>query len=259
MTKYGICELTVVPVRKFPSDQSEMINQLIFGDLVSIIDSKKGWHLVLTVIDNYEGWIDIKQVSVIEKPVFEKLLSATTVFLSDTFASATSKTGKTINLFMGSRLPGFNNNTLTISDGDYVIDANTRKIQEIATGNEIAELAMKYLGSPYLWGGRSPVGIDCSGFTQVVFGMAGIKLPRDSNLQAEIGETINFIDETIPGDLAFFDNAEERIIHVGIILENKKIIHASGKVRIDSIDHQGIYNEQEKRYSHKLRIIKRII
>ena len=122
----------------------------------------------------------------------------------------------------------------------------------------LLENAYMYLNSPYLWGGRSPFGIDCSGFTQMVFKLCGISLPRDTGQQVELGVTINLIEESKTGDLVFFDNAEGKISHVGIIIPGNQIIHASGKVRIDRIDHQGIYNDEMKNYSHNLRVIKRI-
>ncbi|MNL48577.1 Gamma-D-glutamyl-L-lysine endopeptidase [compost metagenome] len=116
-----------------------------------------------------------------------------------------------------------------------------------------------FLNAPYLWGGRSILGIDCSGFTQVCYKILGIKLKRDAYQQADQGELVSFINEGKLGDLAFFDNAEGRITHVGILINSHQIIHASGRVRIDSIDHQGIFNEETQQYSHKLRIIKRIL
>ena len=116
-----------------------------------------------------------------------------------------------------------------------------------------------YLNAPYLWGGKTPFGIDCSGFTQMVYKLNGFALPRDAYQQAEIGETLSFVEEAEPGDLAFFDDDEGNIIHVGMVLEQGTIIHASGKVRIDALDHQGIYNKELKNYSHKLRLIKKII
>ncbi|MBC8321448.1 MAG: C40 family peptidase [Bacteroidetes bacterium] len=258
MTKYGICEQSLVAVRNLPSDQSEMINQLIFGDLLIINDVKDQWYLINTLHDMYEGWVDIKQITPIEKHQFEKLKNNKPVFLSDIYAKATSQKGKSINLVLGSRLPNYKNNTITISDGEYLIEGNIQPKILMPTGQNIANIAMKYLGTPYLWGGRSPFGIDCSGFTQLVFSMIGIPLGRDTQLQVELGETINFINEANTGDLAFFDNKDERVTHVGIILNNKQIIHASGEVRIDNIDHHGIYIEEHKKYTHKLRVIKRI-
>ena len=124
--------------------------------------------------------------------------------------------------------------------------------------DKLVENALMYLNAPYLWGGRSPLGIDCSGFTQMVYRLQGVDLPRDAYQQAEVGTTLSFVEESEAGDLAFFDNNEERITHVGIILENNHIIHASGKVRIDRIDQQGIFKKELGTHTHKLRLIKSI-
>jgi len=110
-----------------------------------------------------------------------------------------------------------------------------------------------------LWGGRSPFGIDCSGFTQIIYKMAGIKIPRDASQQVHVGTALSFVDETQPGDLAFFDDEEGNIVHVGILWKRNKIIHASGKVRIDNVDQFGIFNVDTKRYTHKMRVMKKII
>jgi len=258
MTKYGICEQSIVPVRKLPSNQSEMVNQLIFGDLVTILDMKDSWCLIITKHDLYEGWVDIKQIMILEQLQFNEIARSMPFFTSDIYSYASTKSGKTKHLLLGSRLPKYNQNSFLISGEKYIFKGNIQTKPSKITGNDIVNIAMKYIGSPYLWGGRSPFGIDCSGFTQMVFSMVGIKLKRDASLQVEKGEVIDFITESVAGDLAFFDNSEEKITHVGIILNNKKIIHASGEVRIDNLDHQGIYNEELKKYTHKLRIIKRI-
>ncbi|NTW32657.1 MAG: C40 family peptidase, partial [Bacteroidetes bacterium] len=124
---------------------------------------------------------------------------------------------------------------------------------------KIVENAYMYLDAPYLWGGRSPFGIDCSGFVQMVYKLIGIRLPRDASQQASQGTTINFLSEAVPGDIAFFDNEDGIIVHTGIIINNGQIIHASGRVRIDNLDHEGIFQVKTKKYTHKLRLIKRII
>ena len=252
MTMYGICELSQVPVRKSPSDQSEMVNQLLFGDIATIESTDNQWMLIRTTHDSYEGWIDAKQISIIDKAIFNRLVNETPFFISSIMTRTESDNIGNVNIVMGSRLTSYLTSRYSINENH--IDKKQNKITK-----DIINNALKYLRSPYLWGGRSPFGIDCSGLTQVVFGMCGINLKRDAYLQAEVGSTIDFINEANTGDLVFFDNDESKIIHVGILIDNKHIIHASGEVRIDSIDHMGIYNEDAKKYTHKLRIIKRII
>ncbi len=257
MTKYGICKLSLVPIRKHPTEQSEMINQLLFGDTVFIVDTDNEWYLIKTSHDMYEGWIDRKQVCIISETEFLKL-GKTNHFLADIYTVVVSDSDS-ISLLLGSSLPNYKDGSISISNNKYNTSCNFIDNSLEFDIEKLIDIAKKYIGSPYLWGGRSPFGIDCSGFVQIVFGMFGIKLDRDSYKQAETGHTISFINEIKKGDLAFFDNAEGKITHVGILLDNNTIIHSSGKVRIDSIDHQGIYNKEEKKYSHKLRIIKRII
>jgi cell wall-associated NlpC family hydrolase len=160
---------------------------------------------------------------------------------------------------LGSSLPHFKDRTCRLGPTAYRFEGNVKCPEKLLTTKGIAENAYMYLHSPYLWGGRTPFGIDCSGFTQMVYKLAGIKLKRDAWQQAEQGSLIHLVDEARQGDLAFFDNDEGRIIHVGIVLPNNKIIHASGKVRLDSLDHHGIFNQETKKYTHNLRLIKRFV
>jgi cell wall-associated NlpC family hydrolase len=160
---------------------------------------------------------------------------------------------------MGSSLPHLKENECLLGSNKYWYDGQAKDVNAFADKNLLIENAHMFLNTPYLWGGRSPFGIDCSGFTQIIYKLSGIKLRRDAFQQAEQGMTLNFIEEAELGDLAFFDNAEGTIIHVGIILPGNKIIHAAGRVRIDKIDHHGIFNVDTKKYSHKLRLIKRIM
>ena len=161
----------------------------------------------------------------------------------------------------GSFLPFYNaeNKSFNIDDEVFYFYGNISESKEDDIRSSITDSALNYVDTPYLWGGRTPFGIDCSGFTQIVYKLNGIKIPRDASQQVELGKTISFVDKANPGDLAFFDDDEGNIIHVGIILNDKKIIHASGKVRVDLIDHQGIFNNKIKKYTHRLRVIKQIL
>jgi len=258
--KYGICSLSVVPGRAEPSDKSEMVTQLLFGEVFSIYEEKrKGWKKIKTAYDNYECWIDEKQVTEIFEEAYEAINEAEPIVSGDLLSIVKNKnTNQLTPIVIGSTLPNFKDKNIHFSDLNFEFDGN--EILPSAPKKElIADHVLLFLNAPYLWGGRSPFGIDCSGFTQIIYKSIGFKLPRDAYQQAKIGQTLSFIEESESGDLAFFDNEEGKIIHVGIMLSDNKIIHASGKVRIDSIDHQGIFNAETNRYSHKLRIIKRII
>jgi len=167
--------------------------------------------------------------------------------------------GHYIPITIGCSLPYFDGLTCNLEGFEYHFDGQTNSVKHGKLPQFVSEIASLYLNAPYLWGGRSPLGIDCSGFTQVVFKAAGVRLPRDAYQQAEVGQTLGFVEEASEGDLAFFDNAEGKIIHVGIVLKDRFIIHASGKVRIDKLDHQGIFNRETGKYSHTLRVIKRIV
>ena len=255
---YAVCNLSVIPVRKETSDKSEQVTQLLFGESVEIIDKKDNWRKVRVVFDDYTGWVDKKQLAEVSEDFVKKLASSPTFLTSDLLQLAIWNQNQICPLVIGSTLPLYDDKKFFVGDSEYsfegnVIDASKRHKEHIQ------EQSYMYLNSPYQWGGRSPFGIDCSGFTQMVFKLCGIKLKRDSDQQAEQGQTVNLVEESDTGDLAFFENKDGRIVHVGIILPGRHIMHASGRVRIDKLDHQGIYNEELKSYSHKLRLIKRIV
>lgn len=255
--KYGLCIQTMVSLRETPSHKSQMVNQLLFGDLFLIKDNLDNWLFIETIDDNYEAWVENNQIWLIDELEFEKYRKANRAYsLQDSLLSTSSNGEVSCRYTLGSCLPLYKTGSFSIDKNSYT---HKNEVQIPGRDIDIIMIAKKYLNAPYLWGGRSIFGIDCSGFTQIVFKMAGIMLPRDSSQQIEKGEVINFLEEARQGDLAFFEDEEGTIMHVGILIDNQTIIHASGKVRIDKIDHNGIYNKELQKYTHKLRLVKRII
>jgi gamma-D-glutamyl-L-lysine dipeptidyl-peptidase len=249
----------MIPVRAEASDKSEMVNQLLFGEHFQIIGKQKQWRKIRNAYDDYEGWVDEKQFSPLAEESY-KQLNTSSQFISFDLVQVVMNNNSMTPLVIGSSLPFYENGKCLLGDQHLKYEGTVKDTSRPNTDkNFIVENAYTFLNSPYLWGGRSPFGIDCSGFTQVVFKLSGIKLQRDASQQAETGLTLSFLEEAEPGDLAFFDNEEGKITHVGIVLPQLQIIHASGKVRIDKLDHHGIYNSETKKYSHKLRLLKRYV
>ncbi|UKJ05754.1 C40 family peptidase [Solitalea lacus] len=257
-TPFGICNLSVIPVRAEPSDRSEMVTQLLFGETFEVLEQKENWTKVKVLYDDYIGWIGNKQYLGLEKNELDELNQHEEFVCSAPFNFLTNALGHSHYLSPGSSLPLFRGDTIFLGDEKYYFKGKAY-VPQLYPYKNMESLFKMFLNAPYLWGGRSILGIDCSGLTQVCFKIMGVKLKRDAYQQAEQGELVSFIEEGKLGDLAFFDNAEGRITHVGVLLNNHQIIHASGKVRIDSIDHQGIFNNETQQYSHKLRIIKRLL
>ncbi|RPH31217.1 MAG: hypothetical protein EHM93_14420 [Bacteroidales bacterium] len=253
----GIVNQSLAAVRREPSESSEMINQLLFGEMFTILESYKSWLRIISINDTYEGWLDSKLTDIIPDELTAKHKSPS---IPNALFSAKKNGSKyPIKLCPGSSIYGYENSHFIAGSSTYECVNNPFSESKENLNEEIVRITKQFINSPYLWGGRSPYGIDCSGLTQVVFKIIGLSIPRDAGQQVMFGETVDFINMVQPGDLAFFDNDEEIITHVGIIIDNGKIIHSSGYVKIESLDHQGIFNIESQKYSHKLRVIKRIL
>ncbi|NML68391.1 C40 family peptidase [Chryseobacterium sp. RP-3-3] len=235
----GICNVTVAPVRAENSDKAEIVTEMLFGESADILEVNKNWTKIKMHYDEYEGWIDTKQLRFVTE---EDLAKRKVTVVTEDFSSVLMKDGKTL-LSIGSEV-----------EFPVVVSRRSHDLRE-----SIALAAKEFLNVPYLWGGKSFFAVDCSGFTQLVYKIHDIKLPRDTYQQAEIGVPLTFVEESQPGDLAFFENPEGKIIHVGIMLDNQRIIHASGKVRIDILDSTGIFNKEMNKHTHKLRVIKNLL
>ncbi|MEB0263326.1 MULTISPECIES: NlpC/P60 family protein [unclassified Mucilaginibacter] len=250
--EYGICNLSVVPLRAEPNDRSEMVSQVLFGEAFEILEWKDKWVQITTAYDNYTGWIDRLQFVMLGHLAYKRLVQTPPPVTFSAVTQAWKIIDNTVvHLPAGASLAFLEGTTSYVGNQKFEI------IGTIGDTNSILNIAQSFLNAPYLWGGRTHFGIDCSGFTQVVYKLRGIALKRDASQQAEQGELVDSVLKAKPGDLAFFNNPEGRITHVGIIMGGGKIIHASGKVKIDSIDTEGIYSEELKRHTHRLKVVKR--
>ncbi|HPT21592.1 MAG TPA: C40 family peptidase [Bacteroidales bacterium] len=252
MERY-ICENVFVPLRSGPSHKSEMLSQILFGEKYTITDRSGNWIKIETIFDKYTGWIDADHLQ--QSP--EEGSSCGYVLNRPLLCYKNDKTKLVLEAGCEIFNPDFEDKTFVVGKNIYTTCKEFSN-KHITTNDSLTDTAMKFINSPYIWGGRIPSGIDCSGFTQLVYKIHGISIPRNACTQAEIGDNINFIDETKPGDLVFFDNQQGKITHVGMIFSQGLVIHGSGRVRIDTIDHQGIFKQETGKYSHHLRTIKRI-
>ncbi len=256
---HGVCRLALVSVRKDPKDQSEQVTQLLFGDhyeVILITDDKK-WIRIRIHADLYEGWISEKQHHTITKEFFEQINHANYKISTDLTSSLLYKKSP-LTILMGSIVP-ISNSELFRMEEQFAFNGESKSLGQKREFEFLKSIAIKYLNAPYQWGGKSPFGIDCSGFMQMVFKISGYQLLRNASQQANHGKKVYNISEAHPGDLAFFKNPEEQITHVGILLEDEKIIHAHGKVRIDNLTKDGILNMETKILTHQLADIRRVM
>ncbi len=227
-----------------------MVSQVLYGEHFKILEERAQWSRIRVAFDNFEAWISNKQLLKIPEETYYRLDEAIPNYSADLFDFVTDQNGHLITVPIGASLNAID--LLNHHFEGHSVSGEKLKV-------EIVKTALLYLNSPYSWGGKSPLGIHCSGLTQMVYKLNGYQLNRNSADQAKQGEALSFIEESEAGDLAFFDDKEGIIDHVGIMMNDNYIIHVDGKVRIDRIDHSGIFNAELKRHTQKLRVIKKII
>ena len=250
----AICVIPVSPMRAEPSHKSEQVSQLIFGDTCTIIETTGDFSKVISTYDSYTGWCQKVQLqSVADDQSFFP------VVLVDAWVGNVKVNNTPMQVAMGSNIGFITGGNTTLNALQISTQHKGFEVPLKPDVKKLFEIAHAFLNTSYQWGGRTVFGVDCSGFTQMVFKFGGISLHRDASQQVTQGAVVDFLQEVTFGDLAFFDNEEGKITHVGIMLNSNTIIHASGKVRIDAMDQAGIINSENGERTHKLRIIKRVI
>ena len=254
----GICRLAVIPVRSEASDGSEQVTQLLFGDHYELLEksSNDKWLRINIHFDGYEGWIDAKQHTVISDEYFDQINNSDYKISLDVSSSILHNKHR-INILMGSVLPISTSELFQIEE-QLAYNGESKSLSQRRDFDYLKQIALMYLNAPYQWGGKTPFGIDCSGFTQQVFRICGYKLKRDASEQVTQGKVVESIKEALPGDLVFFKNKKGKVTHVGIVWEDEMIIHASGKVRIDTLDEQGIKIRESNVHTHELHSLRRL-
>jgi hypothetical protein len=254
MALFGIAHTALIPLRASDSDRAEIVSQLLFGESVEVLEKNSPWIKVKCIHDGYEGFVDEKQFIFVSKDVFDAWQAISKTRLAQRAIQVQSEDGPEW-IYQGSLLPTNYTSGFSLATKKYNVLSTPF---ELIRNNSIIEVAQGYLNTPYLWGGRSITGIDCSGYTQIVFAQFNKALKRDASQQVEEGIEIAF-NAIQAGDLAFFHNAKGKVIHVGILTGMGTILHASGKVREDKIDPKGIYREDSKTYTHELTCVRRYI
>lgn len=254
--RFGICLLSCVPVRKSPEFWGELASELLFGEHFEVLDSQGVFAKVRMAYDSYEGWIDLRQTVSIGLDEFQCLNEAVPAVSLDAITFTQIDDHKVM-VLRGSSLPFYSNGEFCVGGRRFSFLGKVRKPDSRITSKELADFALSYLNSPYRWGGRTPFGIDCASFVQVVFKAFGVYLSRETYNQKEEGKEIGSITDAQVGDLAFFRSISKDLPHVGIVLGDE-IIHACGTVRIDSIDKTGIFNRKIKKYTYRFTGIRRV-
>jgi hypothetical protein len=256
--KAGVCMVAVVPIRKAPEEQSEMISQLLFGEYYIVEEISSKWLKINTVFDHYTGWIDRKFFH--KDGTEDGINDRTQVVLYSKISEIGMPDGSSQLIPAGSDIPNFNtaNHEFTIGEQKYRVKSLFGELL-LPPSQRIFETACEFMNTPYLWGGRSVFGFDCSGFIQTVFKIHGQSLPRETDQQILSGQAVPSLKDIVPGDLAFFCNEEGKVNHVGMVIANDQIIHCSGWVRIDRLDENGIFNRENGVYTHSLKEVRRVV
>ena len=252
---------SVVPVRTEPREGAEQSTQMLFGELCTVLEQKPRWNRVKLNLDGQEGWVDEKMITPMSDDEYcsysEAFSSAALVVFPMAYA-VSENNGQTIPLTAGTRLTHYKDGRFEVLGVGFRIDPNMVRVQPYGMSQENLLQAVRFfLNIPYLWGGKNAMGMDCSGFTQTVMALFGKHLLRNASEQATQGEAVAELKEAQAGDLVFFDHGDGKISHVGIVIDPKRVIHCSGRVKVEKLDETGIFSAEKGEYTHHLVAIRR--
>jgi hypothetical protein len=255
---HGVCHLNVVPVFLKPTEEANLASQLLFGETFTIVEKKnKHWLKIISTVCNTSGWVKTNQIQLVTEALYEKLSDNPAISLEICHPAFNDDSSK--NIVMGSSLPCYDGISFQMPEGKFVYNGQAALNDSLEKTQELlVKIARRYLNSPELAGGRSPFGIDAGALVQQVFRFFNIVIPRWPHEQYLQGEIVDFVELAQDGDLVYCEDNDHHIHHVGMIVGEKKVLHVYGCTRIDKLDHHGIYNLDLRKYTHKLRIIKRI-
>lgn len=275
---YAVVLHSIVPVRSEPREGAEQSTQLLFGELCRITESLPRWYKIRNEADGEEGYVDYKMITPMsddEYATYAKAVTSATarVMLPMTYA-VSENNQQTLPLTLGTLLPNYCNGQFEVLGVSFRIDPSAVAQQALPMNpNTLMQATRFLLNTPYLWGGKNALGLDCSGLTQTVMSLFGAQLPRNASQQVKCGDEVKHLKDGRAGDLVFFDHADTncantepnnckgdtRITHVGILLDAERVIHCSGRVKIEHIDERGIFGAEQRAYTHHLAAIRRMV
>jgi cell wall-associated NlpC family hydrolase len=256
---YGVCRLAIVTVRKDADQKSEPVTQLLFGDHYEVTELSKDqkWVHITINADDTTGWIDKLQHHSISQEYFQQIGLANFKITTDVASTILYKKTQ-LTIVMGSIVP-ISGSELFKMEEQFAFNGEAKSLGQRRDYEYLRSITGKYINAPHLPGGKSPFGIDAPGFTQMAFRLTGFQLPRDAAQQANAGKPVGDFADTQPGDLALFKGRDGKVNHAGIILDEQKIIHCWGRVRIDYLMEDGLLNAETKIYTHSLAGLRRIL
>lgn len=252
---------SVVPVRREPQETAAQETQLLFAETCTILSELDRWIEIKNDADGQHGWVDAKMLTRLSSAEWKLLRQAQCVArvkLPMAYALSMNN-GQTLPLAAGTCLPNYHDGQFELLGVPFRIDPSMVAAEPMEmTEANLLETVRFFLNIPYLWGGKNAMGLDCSGFTQVVLSLFGHSLLRNASEQVQQGRAIHSLSSARMGDLAFFDHEDGKISHVGLLLDKERIVHCSGRVKVEKIDEQGIFSvEAGNTYTHHLVTIRR--